>query len=349
MLKRSFSLAELADKVGAELRGDPELLIRGLNTLQDAESGQLSFLANPAYQKYLASTNASGVILSPAAADDYDGAALVHANPYLAYAKLSVLWDEMAEFEPFISDAANVSDSATIGDDVFIGAGAVISEDADIGKGVYIAENVVIGAGAVIGARTRIYPNVVVYHGVFVGCDCTIQAGVILGSDGFGFAPTGRGQWQRISQLGGVAIGDRVEVGANTTIDRGALDDTRIGDDVILDNQIQIAHNVVIGSGTAIAACSAVAGSTVIGKNCVIGGACGVAGHLEIVDGVHVTAMTMVIKNLSQPGVYSSGTGVQPNKEWKRSIARLRRLDTTEARLKTLERKLNDLNDEQGD
>ena len=183
-----------------------------------------------------------------------------------------------------------------------------------------------------------------IYHGVSIGEHCTVQAGCVIGSDGFGFAPTSSG-WQRISQLGGVVIGDRVEIGANTTIDRGALDNTVIHNGVILDNQIQIAHNVVIGENTAIAACSAVAGSTTLGKNCIVGGASGIAGHLEVVDGVHITAMTMVIKSLTEPGVYSSGTGVQTNKDWKKSIARLRRLDHTEARIRDLEKQIKSFND----
>ncbi|KZY59524.1 hypothetical protein A3737_23960 [Oleiphilus sp. HI0065] len=211
---------------------------------------------------------------------------------------------------------------------------------------MYLGENVVIGADSIIGNKTRIYPSVTIYHGVVVGEGCTIQSGCVLGSDGFGFAPADKG-WQRISQLGGVTIGNSVEIGANTTIDRGALDNTVIHDGVILDNQIQIAHNVVIGENTAIAACSAIAGSTTLGKNCVVGGASGIAGHLEITDGVHITAMTMVIKSLPEPGVYSSGTGVQSNKDWKKSIARLRRLDNTEARLRELERQFKSINSSQ--
>lgn len=349
MLNRTFTLLALANKVGAKIRGDAELEISGLNTLQDAQQSQLSFLANPAYKKHLADTSASAVIISPALVDDYAGTALVHPNPYLAYAQLSILWDEVASFEANISTSANIDDRAQLGRNVFVGAGASIAEGVIIADDVYIGQNVVIGANSIIGSGSRLYPNVVLYHNVVIGANCTVQSGAILGSDGFGFAPTGTGSWQRISQLGGLVIGDSVEIGANTTIDRGALNDTQIGNNVILDNQIQIAHNVVIGDNTAIAACSAVAGSTTIGKNCVIGGACGVAGHLNITDGVHVTAMTMVIKSLPEAGVYSSGTGVQSNKEWKRSIARLRRLDGTETRLKSVERKLSELTKEQGE
>lgn len=340
-----YSLEQLAAHVGAEVKGDPSTQIRSLATIQEATEGGLAFLANPAYQKYLETTEASAVILSPKMAETYEGAGLIHANPYLAYALLSELWDPVNAFSPGVSDRATVSSSAIIGDDVYIGCGACIGDDVELKSGVYISENCIVQKGSVIGEGTKLYPNVTVYHGVTIGANCTIQAGVVIGSDGFGFAPTGdhNKAWQRISQLGGVQIGDYVEIGANTTIDRGALDNTVIADGVILDNQIQIAHNVTIGKNTAIAACSAIAGSTSIGSHCVVGGASGIAGHLEITDNVHITAMTMVIKNLPEPGVYSSGTGVQANKDWKRSIARLRRLDTTESRLKAVEQQLKSL------
>jgi UDP-3-O-[3-hydroxymyristoyl] glucosamine N-acyltransferase len=338
----SYSLKTLAEMVGGEVKGDSSLLVTGLQTLQKAGSSELSFLANPTYAKYLDGSKAGAVILARKQAEEYPGNALIHSNPYLAYAKLSHLWDPLANIVADVAPSASIAESAFIAESVSIGPGAVICDDVRICEGVYIGANAYIGAGSVIGSGTRIYPNVVIYHGVEIGSACTIQAGAILGSDGFGFAPSESG-WERISQLGGVRVGSRVEIGANTTIDRGALDDTVIEDGVILDNQIQIAHNVVIGENTAIAACSAVAGSTVIGKNCIVGGASGIAGHLEIADGVHITAMTMVIKSLPEPGVYSSGTGVQPNKDWKRSIARLRRLDSMESRVKSLEKQLMEL------
>lgn len=348
MLDRQFPLGELAKKVGAQVKGDADILVHGLATIQEAEVGQLSFIANPAYQKYLADTQASGVILSPKLAEAYSGTCLIHENPYFAYAQLSALWDPVADFHPKVSSDASIHETAKIGEGVFIAAGVRVAAGVVIGNNVYIGENVVIGADSAIGSSTRIYPNVTIYHGVTIGRSCTVQAGCVLGSDGFGFAPSANG-WQRISQLGGVIIGDSVEIGANTTIDRGALDDTVIHDGVILDNQIQIAHNVVIGENTAIAACSAIAGSTTLGKNCIVGGASGIAGHLEITDGVHITAMTMVIKSLPEPGVYSSGTGVQSNKDWKKSIARLRRLEGTETRIRDLENQIKSLNSSQDD
>lgn len=339
MLEKTFLLSELAERVSGEVRGNGALAIDGLSTIQNADPSKLTFLANPAYQKYLHDTKAGAVILAEGMADTFSGNCIVHKNPYLAYALLSELWNPVGSIEPSISQHASIDDSAKIAEGVYIGAGARIAADVVIGAGAFIGENVTIGADVQIGENSRLYAGVSLYHGVTVGSDCTIQSGCVIGSDGFGFAPSGGG-WQRISQLGGVIIGDRVEIGANTTIDRGALGDTVIQNGVILDNQIQIAHNVVIGENTAIAACSAVAGSTTIGKNCVVGGASGIAGHLEVVDGVHITAMTMVIKSLTEPGVYSSGTGVQPNKDWKKSIARLRRLDGTESRIKEIEKQI---------
>lgn len=340
MNKVTFTLAYLAELVSAELKGDESAEIDGLSTLQAASARELTFLANPAYEKYLSGTSAGAVILSPASAEAYAGNCLIHKNPYLAYAQLTHLWDSnnIDTFE--ISPDASIDSAAQIGEDVSIGAGVRIAAGVQIAAGAIIGENSVIGRDSVIGANTRIYPGVFIYHGVSVGSDCVIQSGAVLGSDGFGFAPSEQG-WQKIAQLGGVIIGDRVEIGANTTIDRGALENTVVEDGVILDNQIQIAHNVVVGKNTAIAACSAIAGSTTVGANCVIGGASGIAGHLKVADGVHITAMTMVIKSLDKPGVYSSGTGVQPNSDWKKSIARLRRLDSMAERLKKLEKQLN--------
>ena len=340
MIKRQFTLQQLADRIGATIVGDGAAVVSGIATLPSATNEQISFLANPVYQKYLSSTNAAAVILSQAAADQCPVAALVHEKPYLAYAHLSHLWDEDGQTSDpvaHVHERAIVHDTAEFGDNVVIDAGAVIQAGVVLGSDVVIGANCVIGRDSRIGSGTRLHAGVTIYHGVEIGKDCLIHSGVVIGSDGFGFAPD-RGQWHKIAQLGGVVIGDRVEIGANSAIDRGALDNTVIENGVKLDNQIQIAHNVRVGENTAIAACSAIAGSTTIGKNCVFGGASGVAGHLTIVDNVHLTAMTMVIKSLTEPGIYSSGTGVQPNAKWRKSIARLRQLDQMAQRLKTLEK-----------
>jgi UDP-3-O-[3-hydroxymyristoyl] glucosamine N-acyltransferase len=341
-----YSLAEIAEIVGGEVRGDESVRVSGLATLQGAEAEQLSFLANPAYEKHLAATKAAAVIVNDKSLDKCPTNAIIHENPYLAYAKLSHLWDKSAlnnQNSFSIHPSAVISDSATIHDRVNIAAGVVVGENVVIDSGTMIGANTVIGDDCLIGSNTQIAANVTLYHGVILGNDCIIHSGVVLGSDGFGFAPV-NGEWLKISQLGGVVIGDSVEIGANTTIDRGALDNTVIEQGVILDNQIQVAHNVRIGQNTAIAACSAIAGSTVIGKNCIIGGASGIAGHLTIVDGVHITAMTMVIKSLNEPGIYSSGTGVQTNAKWRKSIARLRQLDKMADRLKQLEKAVKEKN-----
>jgi UDP-3-O-[3-hydroxymyristoyl] glucosamine N-acyltransferase len=335
-----FTLEYLADHVGGELKGNASVSITGLSTLQTAGSQELSFLANPAYEKYLADSKAGAVIVSPKVAEENEGNFIVHDNPYLAYARLTHLWDstKIHLFEGSnIHPKAIVHESAKIGEGVFVGAGAVIGEGVSIESGAVIGENATISKDSIIGEATRLYPGVHVYHGVSIGKRCIIHSGVVIGSDGFGFAPNQEG-WEKIVQLGGVVIEDDVEIGANSAIDRGALDNTVIESGVKLDNQIQIAHNVRVGKNTAMAACCAVAGSTTIGKNCVIGGASGIAGHLTITDNVHITAMTMVIKSLNEPGVYSSGTGVQPNAQWRKSIARLRQLDKMAGRVKALEK-----------
>ncbi len=341
-----YSLAYLAEFIGAELRGDDSLQIQGIATLQNAGADQLSFLANPAYEKYLPETRAGAVIVHTRFADKCPTNALIHENPYLAYAKLSHLWEKRYSADAQstqIHPSAVVDPKAMLESGVLISAGAVIAAGVVIKQGVVVGANCVIGEDCVIGENTRLSANVTLYHGVSLGKRCIIHSGVVIGSDGFGFAPV-NGQWVKIAQLGGVIIEDNVEIGANTTIDRGALDDTVIEQGVILDNQIQVAHNVRIGQNTAIAACSAIAGSTVIGRNCIIGGASGIAGHLTIADGVHITAMTMVIKSLTEPGVYSSGTGVQPNSKWRKSIARLRQLDKMADRIKRLEQAIQENN-----
>ncbi|HDZ38129.1 MAG TPA: UDP-3-O-(3-hydroxymyristoyl)glucosamine N-acyltransferase [Marinobacter sp.] len=338
MTQKSYRLGEIAKALGAELRGDPETLVSGLATLQVAGPGQLSFLANPTYAKHLGDTRAAAVIVSPAAAADCPTSALILDNPYLGYAHLSHWFDPAPVAQPGIHPSAVVDARATIAASACIGPGAVIEAD------VVIGEQVVIGPGCVIGARTRIgagsvfRPRVTLAHDVVIGQRCHILSGAVIGSDGFGFASE-RGEWHRIAQLGRVILGDDVEVGANTTIDRGALDDTVIGNGVKLDNLIQIAHNVRIGDHSAMAAMVGIAGSTRIGSHCVFGGAAGVAGHLEITDQVHLTGMTLVTGDIREPGVYSSGTSADTNRQWRKNAVRFRQLDTLARRIKELEKK----------
>jgi len=340
MSLQEYSLKELASIIEAEVVGDESVRVTGISTLQSADGAQVSFLANPAYEKYLPDTCAAAVILTPELAAKCQTNVLVHKNPYLAYARLSQVWGKTfkgVDSEENIHKSAIIHASASIDPSVQIGACAVIQAGVTLKYGVIVGANCVIGDDTIVAENTLLHANVTVYHGVSIGQDCIIHSGVIIGSDGFGFAPN-QGKWVKIAQLGGVVIGDNVEIGANTTIDRGALNNTVIEKGVKLDNQIQIAHNVKVGQNTAMAACCAVAGSTTIGENCVIGGASGIAGHLTITDNVHITAMTMVIKSLNEPGVYSSGTGVQTNAKWRRSIARLRQLDKMANRLSSLEK-----------
>lgn len=339
MKSLAFTLGELAERLGATLRGAADKQITGLATLQDAGSEQLSFLANPQYRKYLDQTHAGAVLLKAADAEGYSGDALVVADPYLAYASLSHLFDRKPVAAPGIHPSAVVADDAVIDPSASIGPCAVIE------SGARIAAHVTIGAHCVIGARTTVgeggwlAPRVTLYHDVSIGKRVVIQSGAVIGGEGFGFANQ-KGVWQKIAQIGGVTIGDDVEIGANTTVDRGALADTLIGNGVKLDNQIMVAHNVQIGDNTAMAGCVGISGSTKIGRNCMIAGGVGMVGHIEVCDNVFVTGMTMVTRSITEPGSYSSGTAMQPAGEWRKSAARIRQLDEMARRLQQLEKRL---------
>lgn len=340
-----YRLGDLAERLGAELRGDPALEIRGLATLQEAAAGQLSFLANPQYRKYLAESQASAVLVRAADADALAGgrpaaaALLVVADPYLAYARLSHLFETRPAVDVGIHPTAVVAASAVVDPSASIGAYAVIEPGACIGANTVIGPHCVIGARSRIGEGGRLAPRVTLYHDVVVGKRVVIQSGAVIGGEGFGFA-NDKGRWEKVAQLGGVRIGDDVEIGANTTIDRGALSDTLIADGVKLDNQIMIAHNVQVGEHTAMAACVGISGSTRIGRHCMIAGGVGMVGHIEVCDNVFVTGMTMVTRSITEPGAYSSGTAMQPAAEWKKSAARIRHLDDMARRLQLLEKQL---------
>lgn len=332
-----LSLGELAERLGATLHGDPQLVITGVNTLKDAGSGEISFLANPSYRTQLASTQASAVIVAEAVAAEAPCAALIVKNPYLSFALLTQIFDNRPTAIAGVHPSAVIAKTAKIGAQVSIAANVVIGEYTEIGDQCEIGANTVISDHCVIGANSILSANVTLYHDVQVGERARIHSGAVLGADGFGFAPS-NGKWTKIAQLGGVRVGNDVEIGANTCIDRGALGDTVIGNSVILDNQIQIAHNVQIGDGTAIAACTGIAGSTIIGRNCTIAGGVGIAGHLEITDGVHVAGMTMITNSIKEPGAYASGTSFMPVKEWRKSVARFRNLDDLARRLQKIEK-----------
>ncbi|WP_211825619.1 UDP-3-O-(3-hydroxymyristoyl)glucosamine N-acyltransferase [Kistimonas asteriae] len=338
--EKHFTLAELAEFLCADVQGDSTIVIHRLATLQEAGRGALTFLSNPAYEKFLSGTEASAVLLSPEMAEKYEGNALVMKDPYLGYARVSRLFEpEPVEYvvhpTAWVDETAVVSPEASIGPQVTIEAGASVAAGARIGAGS------VIGRNSIIGKDTVLNPNVTICHGVVVGDRCILHSGAVLGSDGFGFAHDGQ-SWVKIAQLGGVVVGDDVEIGANSAIDRGALADTMIGHGVIIDNHVHIAHNVVIGDKTAIAGCTGISGSTKIGRNCIIAGGCGIAGHLEVTDGVHLAGMAMVTKSILKPGQYSSGSvGCMPVREWRKNTVRFRQLDDMARRLKELEKKLD--------
>ncbi|HWV14933.1 MAG TPA: UDP-3-O-(3-hydroxymyristoyl)glucosamine N-acyltransferase [Cellvibrio sp.] len=333
----SYSLLDLAQRIGAELIGDPQHSICALATLQSATATDLSFIANPAYKKYLAGTRAGAVIVAPDLVEAVSGNKLVVSNPYLSYARLTPLFDPIGQAVPGVHPSAVVGANCVLGRDVSIQANAVIADNVTLGDGVVIGAGCYVGEDTTLGARTRLYANVTVYHGITIGTDCIFHSGCVIGSDGFGYSPSREG-WVKIHQLGAVIIGNRVEIGANTTVDRGALDNTFIDDGVIVDNLVQISHNVRLGKNTAIAAKSGIAGSTVIGSNCTLAGAVGVVGHLTLADNVHITAMSLVSASISEPGTYSGAVPLAPNKEWRKNAARFRNLDDLAKRLIKLER-----------
>ena len=336
---QGMTLSELATELGAELRGDPEYRVTGLATLQTAGPSQIAFLANPRYAGELQQTRAGAVLLRPADADGFAGNALLLPNPYLAYARVAGLFDQTPRPAAGIHERAVVSGSARVDASVSIGACAVIGDEVEIGAGTVIEPGVVIQARSRIGRDCRIRANAVVYHDCVLGDRVNVHSGAIIGSDGFGFA-NDRGRWEKIAQIGRVVIHDDVDIGANTTIDRGALADTLIGNGVKLDNQIMIAHNVQVGDNTAMAGCVGISGSTKIGRNCMIAGGVGMVGHIEVCDGVFVTGMTMVTRSITEPGSYSSGTAMQPAAEWRKSAARIRQLDDMARRLQQMEKQL---------
>ncbi|MBX8508626.1 UDP-3-O-(3-hydroxymyristoyl)glucosamine N-acyltransferase [Pseudomonas cichorii] len=332
-----IKLGQLAEYLGATLRGDQDKNITGLATLQEAGPDQLSFLANPQYRKFLVDARAAAVLLKPADAEGYTGDALLVPDPYLAYARISHLFDPKPKAAAGVHATALIAEDAQVDPAASIGAYVVIESGARIGANVTVGAHCFIGARCEIGEGGWLAPRVTLYHDVRIGKRVVIQSGAVLGGEGFGFANE-KGVWQKIAQIGGVSIGDDVEIGVNTAIDRGALADTRIGNGVKLDNQIQIAHNVQIGDHTAMAACVGISGSTKIGKHCMLAGGVGLVGHIDICDGVFITGMTMVTHSITEPGSYSSGTAMQPAGEWRKSAARIRKLDDMARRLQKLEK-----------
>ena len=338
---QSYSLNEIAEALELELVGDGAVRIYSIAPLTSAEDKDISFLSNAKYAAQLNETKAGAVIVTEEYKTSCNSPALIASNPYLAFARLTPLFDDLPELDSGIDASAEIADSAQIDKSVSIGANVVIGEDVVIGKNTSIEANTVIAARSVLGENCHLRANVTVYHNVRMGDNVRIHSGTVIGSDGFGNAPNDkktRPFWQKIHQLGGVVIGDNVEIGANTCIDRGALDDTIIESGAIIDNLVHIAHGCIIGENTAIAACVAMAGSTYIGKRCTFGGGVGIAGHITIADDVHVTGMAMVTGSIKEAGQYSSGTGLLPARQWRKAAVRFSQLDSMHLRLKKLEK-----------
>lgn len=332
----TISLRELSEQLGAELHGDPGLRVHGIGTLQDATRGEVSFFANSRYRRQLKATRASAVILASDALSICPAAALVVDNPYLGFARAAAFFAPTIARSVGIHETAWVSPDAVVHQSAWIGPHASVASRACIGQNALVGPGCVIGEGVVIGEDTQLVARVTLCNGVQVGKRGLLHPGVVIGADGFGIA-NDSGVWVKVPQLGSVRIDDDVEIGANTTVDRGAIEDTVIEQGVKIDNQVQIGHNVRIGAHTAIAGCVAIAGSVRIGKRCAIGGAASIAGHLDIANDVYLTAASEVSKSISQKGIYSSGMPVQENQTWRRNIARLRHLDDLARRIKRLE------------
>lgn len=336
----TITLGQLAQQLNAELHGDASVVIQRIANLETAQAGEISFLSDSKYQQYLANTQASAVLIRAADLVACKTNALVVKDPYIGFARVAQLLDTTPVPAVDIHPSAVIADDVSLGQGIAVGANAVIESGVVLGDGAIIGAGCFIGKNSKLGARSKLWANVTVYHNVRIGDDCLVQSGTVIGADGFGYANE-RGEWIKIPQLGGVVIGNRVEIGANTCIDRGAIDDTRIADNVIIDNLCQIAHNVEIGYGTAIAGSATFAGSTKIGKYCIIGGASVFNGHIEIGDQVTVTGMAMVMRSISEPGIYSSGIPAQTNKEWRKTAARTLHIDDMYKRLSNIEKLLD--------
>ncbi|WP_085246869.1 UDP-3-O-(3-hydroxymyristoyl)glucosamine N-acyltransferase [Gilliamella mensalis] len=335
----AFRLEQLAAQLDAKLHGDGDLTITGIASMKSAVFGQITFLSDKKLQSNLLACKASAVVMTEESLEHWSGAALIVKNPYLAYAKLAQILDTTPMPAKDIAPTAVIDETAQLGSNISIGANAVIESGVVLGDNCIIGAGCFIGKNTTIGAGTKLWANVSVYHNCVIGENCLVQSGTVIGADGFGYA-NDKGKWIKIPQLGRVVIGNNVEIGASTTIDRGALDDTVIGNGVIIDNQCQIAHNDIIGDHTAVAGGVIMAGSLTIGRHCLIGGASVINGHMEICDQVTITGMGMVMRPITQPGVYSSGIPLQENKVWRKTASLVLHIDGMNKRLKTLEKKL---------
>ena len=337
----SVTLGQLATLLGAELHGDASIEVSRVANLETAGSGEISFLSDSKYQSFLAQTAASAVLVKAADLSVCQTNALVVKDPYVGFARVAQLLDSTPQPALDLHPTAVIAADVQLGQNVAIGPHAVIESGVVLGDGVAIGPGCFVGKNSRLGKGSRLWANVTIYHNVEIGDACLIQSGTVIGADGFGYANE-RGEWIKIPQVGKVILGNRVEIGASTTIDRGAIDDTIIADNVIIDNQCQIAHNVEIGYGTAIAGGTVIAGSTKIGKYCIIGGAAVINGHIQVCDQATITGMSMVMRSISEPGIYSSGVPAQSNREWRKMAARVLHIDEMHKRLNQLEKRIED-------
>ena len=332
----AYTLEQLAEYIDARLEGDPDCKVTSINTLQNSRKGDISFLSNPRYFKYLADTNASAVILTHKHLPACPTNSLIVDDAHIAYAKIADLIYANNRRDYAVSSTAITGKHCNIADAVYIGANVVIGDNVEIGEDCYIGPGCVIDDEVTLGKESRLITNVTLLARTKIGERVLIHPGAVIGADGFGFAKNENG-WLKIPQIGAVVIGDDVEIGANSTIDRGAISNTLIGRGVKIDNQVQIAHNVHIGEHTIIAGCTGIAGSTIIGKRCMIGGAVGIIGHIQIADDVVITGMSFVLNSINKSGQYSSGLPAIDNKLWRKNIARFKKLDVLTKKLNKLE------------
>ncbi len=338
----ALTLGELAERICAELRGDAHARVHAVNTLEAAGEGELSFLTQAKYRKALQSTAATAVIVPEAEAEHCPAAALIVENPHAAFARAATLLYPVERPSPGIHASAVVSESCTLGKRVHVGPHCTIGENVELGDDCVIGPGCVLEKGVRIGAGGRLLANVTILADCRIGERVLIHPGAVIGSDGFGQADD-NGRWLKIPQVGRVIIGNDVEIGANVCIDRGAIADTVIEDGVKLDNLVHIAHNVRIGADTVIAALSGIAGSTTLGRHCMLGGEVGIVGHITITDNVVLTGRADVRQSIREPGVYASGTPLEPVREWHRNQARFRQLDEMARQLKKLEKRLAEI------
>jgi len=333
-----FTLGQIVEALGGELVGSPAVSICGVAPLDSAGETQISFLASSKYRPQLAVTRAGAVVLGPSDKEATERPRIVAQNPYAYFARVSSLLNPDPVPTPGVHRTAAVDPSARVAATATVGANAVIEAGAEVGDGAHIGPCCVVGENAVVGAGSRLYPNVTIYHGCHVGKRCIVHSGVVIGGDGFGMAEV-EGRWIKVPQVGRAVIGDDVEIGANTCIDRGALEDTVLEDGVKLDNLVQIGHNVHVGAHTAMAGCAGVAGSARIGRHCTLGGGAIVLGHLELADHVHITAATVVTRSIREPGRYSGLFPFDDNASWEKNAATLRQLHSLRERIRALEKK----------